>query len=65
MENLEFVLPEEISNKIKAVFITLSSKKAHSLIEIGTALNQISNDNPDGKLKKTSYPFSKNLFTNS
>ena len=53
MENLEFVLPEEISNKIKAVFITLSSKKAHSLIEIGTALNQISNDNPDGKLKKT------------
>ena len=53
MENLEFVLPEEISNKIKAVFITLSSKKAHSLIEICTALNQISNDNPDGKLKKT------------
>ena len=53
MENLEFVLPEEISNKINAVFITLSSEKAHSLIEICTALNQISNDNPDGKLKKT------------
>ena len=53
MENLEFVLPEEISNKINVIFITLSSEKAHSLIEICTALNQISNDNPDGKLKNT------------
>ncbi len=53
MENLEFVSPEEISNKINAVFNTLSSEKAHSLIGISTALNQISNDNPDGKLKNT------------
>ena len=53
MENLEFVSPEEISNKINEVFNTLSSEKAHSLIGISTALNQISNDNPDGKLKKT------------
>ena len=53
MENLEFVSPEEISNKINEVFNTLSSEKAHSLIRISTALNQISNANPDSKLKKT------------
>lgn len=53
MENLEFVLPEEISNKINEVFNTLSSEKAHSLIGISTTLNQISNANPDSKLKKT------------
>ena len=53
MENLEFVSPEEISNKINEVFNTLSSEKAHSLIRISTAPNQISNANPDSKLKKT------------
>lgn len=62
MENLEFVSPEEISNKINEVFNTLSSEKAHSLIGISTALNQISNDNPDGKLKNTLILLAKICF---